>query len=64
MASYRLLFFRANRLERWEEIEAEGFAKAVEEASRRVPADWACAELWQGSKRLATFKSRRAKHYA
>ena len=54
MPTYRLLFFRANLLERWEEIEASDYLEAVEQAVQRPSDDR--VELWQGDRRLASFR--------
>ncbi len=52
--SYRLLFFRGNQLESWEEFEADGPMEAMEFASRRPAA--VRAELWADGKRFAAFR--------
>ena len=52
--SYRLLFFQAHRLERWEVIEAAGPIEAVEAAARRPSDD--LVELWSEGTRLASFR--------
>ena len=54
MPSYRLLYFRANLLERWEEIEAAGYLEAVEQAAQRPSDDR--VELWRDGHRLASFR--------
>jgi hypothetical protein len=54
MPKYRLLFFRANLLERWEEIEALDYLEAVQQAAQR-PADDR-VELWRDDHRLASFR--------
>lgn len=54
MPAYRLLFFRANRLDRWEEIEAADYFDAVEQAARRPSDDR--VELWSEGHRLASFR--------
>jgi hypothetical protein len=51
---YRLLFFRASLLERWEEIEAPSALEAVEEAARRPSDD--VVELWSSDRRIASFR--------
>lgn len=57
MPRYRLLFFRDNRLDRWEEIEAEGFVEAVQAAAQRAGNQ--SVELWAERGRVATFRPRR-----
>ncbi len=54
MPTYRLLFFRANLLERWEEIEAPDYVEAVREAAQRPSDDR--VELWSEGHRLASFR--------
>lgn len=62
MESYRLLHFRGTRLEHWEALEATGFDDAMDQAFGLVSSlDVECAELWQGEKRLVTFKPRLGK---
>jgi hypothetical protein len=51
---YRLLYFHANQLERWETIEASNELEAVEKAARRPSDDR--AELWVDDKRIASFR--------
>ncbi len=51
---YRLLFFRASRLERWETIDASSDLDAVQEAARRPSDD--VAELWAENRRIASFR--------
>ena len=51
---YRLLFFRASRLERWEAIEADNDLDAVQEAARRPSDD--LAELWVENRKIASFR--------
>lgn len=57
MPNYRLLFFQANRLDRWEEFEADTFVEAVQRAAERAGNDM--AELWTDHGRIATFRPRR-----
>ena len=54
MPTYRLLFFRANLLERWEEIDATDYVGAVEQAAQRPSDDR--VELWSEGQRLASFR--------
>ncbi|MFN3726570.1 MAG: hypothetical protein ACK4SZ_09715 [Allosphingosinicella sp.] len=54
MPTYRLLFFRANLLERWEEIEAPDYVEAVQQAAQRPSDDR--VELWREGHRLASFR--------
>lgn len=56
MAKYRILYFLANRLERWEEIEADTFVGAVQIASERAGDE--LVELWSERGRIATFRPR------
>lgn len=51
---YRLLFFRASTLERWEPIEAADDLDAVQEAARRPSDD--LAELWAEGRKIASFR--------
>ena len=51
---FRLLYLRANRLERWEIIEADSALAAVEEAARRPSDD--VTELWSDRGRIAIFR--------
>lgn len=51
---FRLLYLRANRLERWEIIEADSALAAVEEAARRPSDD--VTELWSDQGRIAVFR--------
>ncbi len=53
-APYRLLFFRASRLERWEAIDASNDLDAVHEAARRPSDD--LAELWTDNRKIASFR--------
>jgi hypothetical protein len=57
MAKYRLLYFSTNRLERWEEFEADTFVGAVQIASERAGDE--PVELWSERGRIATFRPRR-----
>ena len=52
--SYRLLFFRANQLDRWERIEAPSELEAVHKAARRPSDD--VVELWTAGRRIASFR--------
>lgn len=54
MPSYRLLFFRANLLDRWEEIEAADYVEAVQQAAQHPSDDR--VELWRDDHRLASFR--------
>jgi len=54
MPSYRLLIFRASRLERWEEFEADSDRAAVEKAAGS-PND-VLAELWSADGKIAIFR--------
>lgn len=54
MSTYRLLYFRANLLERWEEIEAADYLEAVHQAQQRPSDDR--VELWRDGHRLASFR--------
>jgi hypothetical protein len=51
---FRLLYLRANRLERWEIIEADSALAAVHEAASR-PSD-TVTELWSDGGRIAVFR--------
>ena len=51
---YRLLFFRASRLERWEAVDASSDMDAVEKAARRPSDD--VVELWAAGRRIASFR--------
>lgn len=57
MAKYRLLYFLTNRLERWEEFEAETFVEAVQMGAERAGDE--LVELWADRGRIATFRPRR-----
>ena len=58
-ATHRLVYFRGNRLDRWEELSAQNYGEALQIACRRVRIAIAdCVELWAGGKRLATFRQR------
>ena len=54
MPTYRLLFFRANQLDHWEELEAADYLGAVEQAAQRPSNDK--VELWRDGQRLASFR--------
>lgn len=54
MPTYRLLFFRANQLDHWEELEAADYLEAVEQAVQRPSNDK--VELWRDGRRLASFR--------
>jgi hypothetical protein len=51
---FRLIYFRANRLERSEAIEAPDALSAIHEAARR-PSE-GTVELWSDRGKLATFR--------
>ena len=51
---FRLLYLRANRLERWEIIEAETALAAVHEAASRPSDD--ITELWSDHGKIAIFR--------
>ena len=51
---FRLLYFRANRLERHEEIECDSAMEAIHEAATRTSDD--VVELWSDQGRLALFR--------
>lgn len=57
MPKYRLLFFQANRLEHWEEFEADTFVAAVQLGAERAGNQF--VELWSEGGRLATYRPRR-----
>jgi hypothetical protein len=57
MANYRILYFSTNRLERWEEFEADTFVAAVQIASSRAGDE--PVELWSEQGRIASFRPRR-----
>ena len=54
MSEFRLLYLRANRLERWEIIEAETALAAVHEAASRPSDD--VTELWSDEGKIAVFR--------
>ena len=54
MPTYRLLFFRSNRLERWEELEAESDLDAVQMAAQRQSDD--IMELWSSGRKIGVFR--------
>ena len=54
MSEFRLLYLRANRLERWEIIEAESALDAVHEAASRPSDD--VTELWSDEGKIAIFR--------
>ena len=56
---YRLLFFEANCLERWEALEAPSDLEAIGRAATLAGA--AHAELWLNGSRLAVFRPRRSR---
>jgi hypothetical protein len=54
MPEFRLLYLRANRLEKWETFEAESPLAAVHVAAGRPSQD--VVELWSGDGKIAIFK--------
>ena len=54
MPPYQVLMLRGGRLERWLTIEAAGDLSAIEAAAEIKSGD--VMELWQGNRRLATFR--------
>ncbi len=54
MSEFKLLYLRANRLERWETIEAEDALSAIHIAAARPSSD--VTELWSDSAKLAVFR--------
>ena len=54
MPTYRLLFFRANRLDRWEEFEAANHLDAVHTAAQRESDD--VMELWSADGKIGVFR--------
>jgi hypothetical protein len=54
MPTYRLLFFRANRLDRWEEFEAANHLDAVYTAAERQSDD--LMELWSPAGKIGVFR--------
>ncbi len=54
MPEFRLLYLRANRLEKWEIFEAEDAISAVHMAARKPSDD--IVELWSGDGKIAIFK--------
>jgi len=57
MAKYRLLYLRSNRLEGWEEFEADTFVSAVQIGAERAGNE--LVELWAEHGRIATFRPRK-----
>lgn len=55
-ATYRILYFSANRLERWEKFEADDYVEAVQIAAQRAGDE--LTELWSARGRIATFRPR------
>ena len=51
---YRLLYFRASRLERWEPVAASNDLDALHEAARRPSDD--IVELWAAGRKIASFR--------
>ena len=54
MPAFRLIYFRASRLDRTETIEAPTTLAAIEEAARRPSQD--LVELWSDDGKVATFR--------
>ncbi len=54
MGSYRLLFMHANRLHRWELIEADDYLSAVEQAAQRGTRE--VVELWSEDGKIGVFR--------
>jgi hypothetical protein len=54
VTGYKLLFFKGNRLERWDALEAPSYLAAVEEAVRQ--GSGAVVELWREEQRLAVIR--------
>ncbi len=54
VSEFRLLYLRANRLERWEIIQAESALAAVHEAAARPSDD--VTELWSDQGKIAIFR--------
>ncbi len=54
MPTYRIIFFKAHRLNRWEQFEAGGHLEAVELAAKKASKGY--FELWSDSGRIAVFR--------
>jgi hypothetical protein len=57
---FKLLYFRGSRLRRHEVIDAEDALEAIHIAAARPSND--VTELWQGDRKLATFRPVRHQH--
>ena len=58
LRTYKLLFFRANRLVDWVELHATDHLEALEQVSKQQTPD--IMELWEADTKVAVFGERRA----